>query len=354
MTPKNEVSTRFVQCVGIDMAKEKFDACLVMSDGPDYIQKSEVKQFKNNKTGFNQLVKWAHKECLKTQPCRFLMEPTGVYHENLAYHLHNLHKPVFIVLGNKVKAFARYKGQRSKTDSIDCQLLGEMGCTLSKDKAWTPPTSIYRELRALCRYRKALGQSAIEFRNQMEAIDHSAYQSDTIVKSIKAFMVKLEKETQKIEKAIDTKIKSDAELKQKVDKLLTIKGVGITTIVTILAETNGFELIKNRKQLAKYAGLDVVANQSGTTARREHISKKGNYRLRGCLYMPALQAIRSNPILAEDYNRLVSKHPESRKVAVTAIMRKILLLVFSLWQNGETWDPDYEKKKRPVKTDLAR
>ena len=124
----------------------------------------------------------------------------------------------------------------------------------------------------------------------------------------------------------------------KIEKLLTIKGVGLSTIVSVLAETQGFELITSRKQRAKYAGFDVVERQSGTSLMgKTRISKKGNSRIRSALYFPAMVASRYNSQLKEDYVRIVAKNPKQKKIAITALQRKLLLLIYTLWKTGEKY-----------------
>ena len=123
----------FRQCVGIDVSKEKFVACLEMYDiASDVGCNTACIEFKNTKTGFNQLVKWSRKECLKDYPLTFLMEFTGIYHEPLAYHLHKLGMTIFVVVPNKARDFARYEGIRTKTDEMDARSLALLGCYCRK------------------------------------------------------------------------------------------------------------------------------------------------------------------------------------------------------------------------------
>ena len=114
MTPDFKVGKDnkwFRQCVGIDIAKEKFNACLFMYDiASDMGCGTKSVEFKNTKQGFNQLVKWARKECIKEYPLTFLMEPTGVYYEPLAYHLCKIQQTVYIVMPNKARDFCNYEG----------------------------------------------------------------------------------------------------------------------------------------------------------------------------------------------------------------------------------------------------
>lgn len=341
MTPNFELNENFTQCVGIDMAKAKFTACLTMTTGTDQICSTSVVEFPNTKTGFNQLLKWANKEAVKAYPCRFLMEPTGIYHEPLAYHLHKLGKQVFVILGNRAKAFAKYKGIRTKTDEMDCQLLAQIGCLEPSSNTWNPPATIYRELRTMCRFRKNIEHQLSMLNNHMEALTYSESAEDFVVKSCKSLIKSFERKLEDFDKKIEEKIKSDTELTERVKKVLTIPGVGMTTVVTILAETNGFEFFRSRKQLAKYVGLDVIEDKSGTIEHKDKLSKKGNTHIRACLYMPALVCISHNAPLREDYERIVARHPNQKKIAIVAIMRKLLLLVYTIWKSGEVWDETY-------------
>jgi hypothetical protein len=108
----------------------------------------------------------------------------------------------------------------------------------------------------------------------------------------------------------------------------------------VVAETSGFALVENERQLASYAGLDVVQRQSGLAAHATRISKRGNTRLRTALYLPALSSLRHNPRQIAFYTRLRTRHP-SGKPGVIAVMRKLLVLCYSLWRNDRVYDPDY-------------
>ena len=96
------------------------------------------------------------------------------------------------------------------------------------------------------------------------------------------------------------------------------------TAVIILAETNGFELIRNKKQLTSYAGLDVKEKQSGTSIKgKPKISKKGNRSIRKAMHFPSLVAVKWDENFKELYARLVSKHGIKMK-ALVSIQRKTI------------------------------
>jgi transposase len=115
-----------------------------------------------------------------------------------------------------------------------------------------------------------------------------------------------------------------------VDKICHIKGVGTLTVATIVAEANGFDLIKNIPQLISYAGYDVVEDQSGKRIGKTKISKKGNTHIRRILHMPALNMmtyqVGTMPALFE---RTLNKHGIKMKSYV-ALQRKLLILIYTL------------------------
>ena len=271
------------------------------------------------------------------------MEPTGVYYEQLAYHLHKLGLDVCVVLPNKARDFAKYEGILTKTDDMDAYTLGMMGCLDKRLKTWTPPSPIFRELRQMTRFVADINKVRTELNNHLEALANSEVAEKSIVKHYNKLMDEIDKQLAANEKAIREKVKQEPILAERIDRIVTIKGIGFMTVITVLAETNGFALINNRKQLTRYAGLDVPAHQSGLVDPKRHISKKGNVHIRTALYFPAIVSTRYNPQMKDLYARLCQKNPQSKMVGVTATMRKLLLLIYSLWKSGEEYDPECDK-----------
>ena len=139
------------------------------------------------------------------------------------------------------------------------------------------------------------------------------------------------------------KVAEDKELLARVKRIATARGLGVTTIMCVIAETEGFHLIENRKQLTSYAGLDVKARQSGKEDPKHRISKEGNAHIRAALYMPALVAVRHNRQIREAYGRICQKHPKEKMIGVAAAMRRLLMLIYTLWKNGEEYDETRDK-----------
>ena len=174
--------------------------------------------------------------------------------------------------------------------------------------------------------------------NHLEALTHGAEPVDSVVRHYKKLIADIDKQLQANLKNIKDKIATDKELEEKVERICTIKGIGYLTVVAIIAETNGFNLITSRKQLASFAGLDVIASQSGNDDPKHVISKKGNTHIRRALYWPGISASRFNPQMKDMYGRICKRNPKVKMIGITALMRKMLLLTFTLWKNGEAYD----------------
>lgn len=333
------------QSVGIDISKETFTACVCQRSISGQERLSEVKDFKNTKTGFNQLIKWSRKFTDPSFGVVFVMEATGIYYENLAHQLYSLHQPVCVLLPNKVKHFAKSLNIKTKTDTVDAKLIARMGAE-RKLSLWDPPPVIFKQLRDLTRAYSDLKKEKTIFTNRLSSLSSSHEPLAVILKSHKTIIKKLDEQIEKYKTEIEKLIYSEEWLASKVEKLLTIKGIGLITVAVILAETQGFEFVHNIRQLCSYAGFDVVQRESGTSVKgKTRISKKGNGWIRGALHFPALVASKHNPALKQTYER-INKNKPCKMIGVTALSRKILVLVYTLWKKDETFDADYSKQRK--------
>ncbi len=323
------------QVVGIDISKLKFDVTICISDILGDESYVTTDSFVNNKSGFNKLIKWVRKQCDKSCAITFVMEATGVYHEDLAYFLHNLNQQVVIMLPNKVKNFARCLNVKTKTDKIDSKLLAKMG-TQQKLTTWQPPKPIFRKMRALTRMYQDLKQQRLACTNHLEAFDYSFNEGNEMIrKGYEKIIKSIDKQIDKCLDMLAQAVKSDDNINQRVVNMQTIKGIGFITAVIVVAETSGFENIRSGKQLTSYAGLDVVQRQSGSSVKgKSRISKKGNSRIRGALYIPAMSACQHNPKMKAYYER-VNASKTTKKPGIVAIERKLLILMYTIWKKNE-------------------
>ncbi|WP_315814532.1 transposase [Paraflavitalea speifideaquila] len=120
----------------------------------------------------------------------------------------------------------------------------------------------------------------------------------------------------------------------------SIKGVGLISIATIIAETDGFTLFQNQAQLVSYCGYDVVKNQSGKRQGNTKISKIGNSRIRRILFMPAFSVVRYNIKPFTDLYVRVYMRTLVKMKAYVAVQRKLLILIYTIWKKGESFNQD--------------
>ena len=142
-------------------------------------------------------------------------------------------------------------------------------------------------------------------------------------------------------KEISDIVKNNQYLCQQVELLVSINGIGERTAWSILAYIGDINFFSNAKQIASYAGLTPKIIQSGTSIDKSSLSKLGHKRLRKSLYMPALVAIRYNPILKVVYERLVN-NGKPKKVAIVAVMRKLLILSYGVLKSEKPFDINYQ------------
>lgn len=334
--------------LGIDISKDTFTACICTKMPDNTLNFSDVSSFPNSRTGFNQLVKWARKDSKNLQGVNFLMEATGVYHESLAFHLDRLGMEINVVLPNTSRHYSMSLNIKTKTDSVDARVLSQFAIERRHNR-WHAPKSIYMEIRNLTRFLLQLQGQKTAFGNLQHAKESAEQTQGFILDLNKRTIEHIELQIQKVRKEIERVCRKDNDLWAKVSNILTIKGVGIITAATIVAETMGFEKVKSAKQLASYAGYDVIQRESGTSVKgRTRISKKGNSYIRHALYFPAIVACMHNQQMKEDYTR-ITKRKESKMVGQVAIQRRILLLMYTLWKNDATYDPMHKSKVAPTK-----
>ncbi len=330
-------------CVGIDISKSEFHTCISVIDQQQKVTVKGTRKFANNKNGFPELDAWIsknHKD--KDVPLVVLMEATGVYYELVAIYLFKKKYSVIVVLPNKAKKYLQSTGIKSKNDKIDAQGLARMGAEQSLD-LWQPMDTYFYELRAMTRQHQSLQEMKTSANNQLNATELGMHPNKFVIKQLKAVISLYDKQIEAIDKVIEAHLTEKKEVAEKVKNICKIKGVGIATVAVVLAETNGFVLFENSRQLVSYAGYDVVENQSGKHRGKTRISKKGNSRIRRALHLPAFNMIRyqQTPFVAL-FERTFEKHGEKMKSYV-AVQKKLLTLVYALWKNGTAYELNHEQ-----------
>ena len=322
------------QCIGIDIAKDSFVATYAVIDDAQTVQFKSNKSFINNISGFKNLLAWVKVLAGDLDiPLWYVMEATGVYYENLAYYLVEHTPNINVLIPSRAKYFSKSLEIKTKTDKVDSKVLAQLGLERKLDrwKVGSPKVKKMKELSREYRWNKA---DLTRSKNRLHAKIHSYEPNPKVIRRLKQKIRLLEAHCVNIEYELQELVAEDPVLEKKVDMLLSIPGLGFITIVIIISETNGFASIRNAKQLVSYAGLDVVHNQSGKKIGKTKISKKGNSYIRKALYMPALTAKIHNSEMKKFYERIIKKKP-AKKIGVTAVARKMLILCYVLWKNDQ-------------------
>ena len=330
--------------LGIDMAMEKFDACISIIDKLQHVTIRAQCSFSNNKKGFEAFILWATRNTKLSIPGVYLMEATGIYYEQLAWFLYNNNCSVSVVLPNKAKKYKESLGLKSKNDRIDARGLAQMACEQNNTR-WKPLTNNIYLLRLITRQIQSVAAQSTGLKNQLHALQYGMYRDKAIEKMYARQLDVLQKNKKSLQVRVEQIVESDEILKRKFNNIGKIKGLGLQNLAVIVAETNGFTAFENIAQVVSYAGYDVVENQSGKRIGKTKISKKGNNRIRRCLHFPAFNMIKYEVAPFKNlYERVYAKNKIKMK-AYTAVQKKLLEFIFVLWKKDEAFDPQYRNKQ---------
>jgi len=333
------------QVLGVDVAQKELVVTLGRMNEDLSIDLYSHKVFRNTDSGILSMVKWVTKLTRNDLSVRYVMEATGVYHQKLAYFLDENGFDVSIVMPKKISNYMRTLENKTITDKTCSEAIAQFGLERNLD-TWHKPGQVFKILQQLTRERDQIVAERVMVKNMLHAEETEAEPNPNSLKRLKARIKFLNKQENEIKHEIDSCVEKQVDLKQDIENICTIPGIGKLTAVIVLAETNGFDLIRNKKQLTSYAGLDVKEKQSGTSVKgKPRISKKGNTALRKSMHLPSLSAIKHNEMFKEIFIRLVSRHGVKMK-AIVAIQRKMLELIYLLYKNKTVFQPDYENKKR--------
>lgn len=334
---------------GIDMSKDDFKVCFYQRfDNEDQRIKAQTK-FRNTLGGFQKFHQWIEDRRTTEVPVRLTVEATGVYYEQLVHYFHqNTDYLISVVLPNKSSAYMKSLNLKSKTDKIDAQALGRLGIERNLD-CWQPISPEILTIRQLCRERVRLLEQKTVVQNQLHALKCSFDPNEATLKRMQEMINFIKATIKSVEKDLKTRVNSDADLKERVENICTVKGLRMLTVITVIAETNGFKLFKNRAQVVSYAGYDVVENQSGKKSGKTRISKKGNKYIRRALHFPAITAVKHEPEFKQLQERVFDRTRIPMKGYV-AVQRKLLLLIYTLFKKNEAYNSDFKNQQNPKKT----
>jgi transposase len=315
--------------LGLDIAKRKFDAALLHQG------RCAHQQFPNSQEGFAQLVLWLQRHV--TGPLHACLEATGTYGDAVALFLHQQGHWVSVVNPARIKAFGQSELSRTKTDKADAALIARFAAA-AKPRVWVPLQPEQRQLQALVRRLQAIQRMRQQERNrlELEATDSA------VAESLREHLAHLDQQIRHLQQRLRIHVRSHSNLQQQTDLLQSIPGIGATTAFAVLAEIPDLAQWPSARQAAAYAGLTPRHRQSGSSVRgRPRLSKIGNPRLRRALYLPAVVAMRANPILRAFAARLLATG-KPKMAVVGAVMRKLLHQAYGVLKHSSPFNPHLE------------
>lgn len=312
------MSGSIAQSVGVDIAKDTLDVHLLPA--------GRVRRFANSAKGRAALIAWLGGFTI----ARVAFEPTGAYHHAFERRLAEAGLPLVKVNPRQARRFAEAIGRHAKTDAVDAAMLARFAALLEPPvrPAVSAALDAMKELHVA---RRALVKDRVAARNR----DHT-HRAALLKRQAAERLRQIERQIAAIDAALRAQLAADPSLKARFDILLSIPGVGEATAFAMLVEMPELGALEH-KCAASLAGLAPMARDSGQHRGKRFI-RGGRAPLRQALYMPALVAVRFDAAMKAKYQALLAagKPP---KVALTAIMRKLLILANALIRDRRTWTP---------------
>ena len=308
--------TNSAECfIGIDVSKAQLDVAVY--------EPTATWQSPNTDFGIHDLV--AHLQTLR--PTLVVLEATGGYELRLVAQLAAAHLPVVVTNPRRVRAFARSTGQYAKTDKLDAQLLARFGAVLRPEPR-PLPTEEEDQLTALLTRRQQLVEMLTVEKNRRPTL------RPTMRPDLDAHLAFLTERLQKLDAEIDQFIQDTPWWKDKDALLQSVPGVGRVTACTLVAQLPELGSL-DRQAIAALVGVAPVNKDSGRKSGQRRIYG-GRAPVRSTLYMAALSASKHNPIIKRFYERLLARG-KAKKVALTACMRKLLVILNAMVRSHQAW-----------------
>jgi transposase len=320
--------------LGVDVSKAKLDARLLLQPQPP---KFRSKSVPNTANGVATLLAWSTRQAgCEVSDLHVLLEATGPYHELAATVCFDAGARVSVLNPAQVKEFARGLAVKSKTDALDSAVLARYGA-LVQPPPWQPEAREIRELKALLARLDSIEKDLRREQNRREKAEHRVIPAE-VMASIDAGIEFLRQQQAALQQRIHDHINGHPALRQDRELLKSIPAIGDKTAFRMLALLRSRDF-QRASQAAAFVGLNPVEHRSGTSVqKRPHLSKAGNPRVRAALYMAAVVAIRHNPDIRAQYQRLLAKG-KSKMSALGAAMRKLVHICFGVLKHQTPYQP---------------
>jgi transposase len=305
------------ETVGVDISKDHLDVHIHPTGATN--------RFTNNGKGHQAFLAWLTPDQVE----RVVFEATGAYHRVFERTLAAAGLPLAKINPLQARRFAEATGKRAKTDAIDAAMLAKFGALL-KPQTREPVSKTLDEMKDLHNAKGALIKDRTATLNRQKEI-----QLPLLKRLATQRLKQIEGQLKAINAALHALCAADKALQAKFDILVSIPGIGPATAFAILIEMPELGTLE-APQAASLAGLAPVARDSGNWKGKRSI-RGGRANLRQAIYMPALVATRFNPDFKAKYQAMIAAGKPA-KVAITTIMRKIIVLANALLKAGRNWE----------------
>lgn len=258
---------------------------------------------------------------------RILIEATGRYERTFVDAARQVGLPVVVVNPLQVRRYAGAIGLLAKTDQLDARLIAEFGAVVKPPVRPLLPENTQRIKDLLVRRRQLIEMATME-KNRL-AIMPKALWSD-----IRRHIAHLDKQVAKLDDLLDQAVGENEDWSQTREILLSVPGVGHTTLYTLLADLPELGRL-NPKQIAALTGVAPFNRDSGRLRGKRRI-RGGRSSVRTVMFMGVLSAIQCNPVLKAFYDRLVAQG-KHKKVAITACIRKLIVILNAMVRDQRKW-----------------
>jgi transposase len=308
---------------GIDISMDYFDADLGLQG---------VKRFKNTAIGHAQFIK---KLAADTQ-C--IMESTGPYAWNLAEALHQAGIAFCMENAMRVKRFSQSMFYRAKTDKVDARMLTLYGEKFTPTPMPMPESYILRLRQHYTAIQGYLAERTANM-NRLAAFGHMPVQDPVVRKCLKQSIAEATRQINTLQCAMRALVQEHCA--SIFALLISIKGIGEKTALTMITVTNAFRGFNNAKQILAFIGASPRIVQSGTSVHgRGAICKLGHGGARSIMYMCSMSAIQSNKACKALYERLRAKG-KPKKVALIAVVNKLVRQMFAVVTSNTPYSTQY-------------
>jgi transposase len=318
-----------VVVVGIDVAKDKVDACIRAV--------SQRQTFPSTTEGRRALIRWLRKHKVG----KAAMEASGGYERDWAKALREAGLEVRVVDPKRVRSFARSAGRLAKNDPIDAEMIAWFAATFTE-----APGQAHDAAREQLAQIVNARQSLLDMRTGLQ--NRSEHAGPEVVRKVQArLLTKIAGEVAKLEAAIAALVEATPHFAELAEIIESVPGLAGTTSAGLIAKMPELGQV-NDKVAAALLGAAPYDDDSGQRRGNRHI-KGGRRKVRNLFYMACLgAATRHNPVLKAFYDRLIAKGKEP-KVALTACMRKLIVILNTMIARRQKWDASRHNVSDPAR-----